>query len=149
MNSLFSKEHLDAVIQRIEQLTPESTAQWGKMNVSQMLSHCSATMEVARDQRCIKRMFIGYVLGGFMKKQFYNNTPVQKNSPTHPVFLIVDTEEFAQEQQRLIEHLRAFHASGPENCTKNHHAFFGKMSSEQWGMGMYKHTDHHLQQFGV
>lgn len=149
MNSLFSKEHTDAIVERIEQLTPESQAQWGKMNVSQMLAHCSATMEVARDQKHLKRLFIGYVLGGLIKKQFYNEAPVKKNSPTHPTFIFTDAREFNAEKERLIAHLRAFNAGGPEKCTKQQHAFFGKLTDQQWGMGMYKHTDHHLQQFGV
>jgi hypothetical protein len=149
MNSLFSKEYAEEMIRRVEQLTPESQAQWGKMNVVQMLAHCSCTMEVARDQKHLKRLFIGRVLGGLMRKHFYNDTPVKKNSPTHPYFIRVEELEFQSEQERLINHLRAFHTGGPEKCTKQQHAFFGKLTDDQWGMGMYKHTDHHLQQFGV
>jgi hypothetical protein len=149
MNSLFSREHAEEMIQRVAQLTPESQAQWGKMNVVQMLAHCSCTMEVARDQKHLKRAFIGYLLGGLMKKHFYNDVPTKKNSPTHPYFIRNEELEFQAEQERLINHLRAFQAGGPEKCTKQQHAFFGKLSDDQWAMGMYKHTDHHLQQFGV
>jgi hypothetical protein len=149
MNSLFSKEHAEALVQRIEQLNPESQPKWGKMNVAQMLAHCSSTMEVARDQKQLKRLFIGYILGGMMKKHFYDDMPVKKNSPTHPTFIHSSTREFAAEKERLIQHLRAFQAGGPEKCTRQPHAFFGRLNEEQWSKGMYKHTDHHLQQFGV
>lgn len=149
MNNLFSKEHTEAIIERIEQLTPESQAQWGKMNVAQMLAHCSTTMEVVRDQKHLKRLFIGRLIGGALKKQFYNEAPFKKNSPTHPYFVHTDIRQFDEEKERLIHHLRAFQAGGAEKCTQQPHAFFGKLNAEQWSIGMYKHTDHHLQQFGV
>ncbi len=149
MKTLFDQAALEESLSRIEQLSPESQGQWGKMNVAQMLKHCSSTMEVARGQRHIKRMFIGYLLGGMIKKHFYNDAPVKRNSPTHATFVVVDEKDFEQEKQTLIEHLKAFTAAGPEGCTSAAHAFFGPLTKEQWGMGMYKHLDHHLQQFGV
>lgn len=149
MNSLFSKEQTDEMVERIEQLSAESQAQWGKMNVVQMLAHCSSTMEVARDQKHLKRPLIGYLLGGLLKKHFYNDVPVKRNSPTHPYFIHNEELEFQVEKDRLINHLRSFQSGGAEKCTKQPHAFFGKMTEDQWAMGMYKHTDHHLQQFGV
>ncbi|MES2555371.1 MAG: hypothetical protein V4604_04420 [Bacteroidota bacterium] len=149
MNSLFSKEHAESLIQRIQQLTPEHQAQWGKMNVSQMLAHCSSTMEVARDQKHLKRMAIGYVLGGLLKKHFYNDSAIKKNNPTHPYFVHIDTRELEAEKEHLINHLRSFQEGGIAKCTKQSHAFFGKLTEEQWAMGMYKHTSYHLEQFGV
>ena len=41
--NIFTKSTSDSIIQRIEQLTPETKAQWGVMNVDQMLSHCNVT----------------------------------------------------------------------------------------------------------
>ena len=32
---------------------------------------------------------------------------------------------------------------------KETHAFFGTMTGQEWGETMYKHIDHHLQQFGL
>ncbi len=29
------------------------------------------------------------------------------------------------------------------------HPLFGKLTPEQWGKSIYKHLDHHLQQFDV
>lgn len=49
----------------------------------------------------------------------------------------------------LIIHLNKFHKNGPETCISHPHPFFGKLTSEQWGKGIYKHLDHHLKQFGV
>lgn len=35
MNSLFSQEHTEALIERIQQLTPEQQPQWGKLTAEQ------------------------------------------------------------------------------------------------------------------
>jgi len=84
-----------------------------------------------------------------LKKSFYNDKPVPKNSPTHKDFIIATTSEFEKAKQELIDHLIAFQEGGMDKCTTAPHAFFGNVTKEQWGLGMYKHLDHHLQQFGV
>lgn len=149
MKTLFSKQALDKSIGRIEQLQPNQQALWGKMNVSQMLDHCSETMKVARGQKELKRIFLSYVMGGLMKKSFYNDKPIPKNSPTHKTFIITTTSDFEKAKKELIDHLTAFQEGGMEKCTDAPHSFFGKLTKEQWGLGMYKHLDHHLKQFGV
>ncbi|MDR0800975.1 DUF1569 domain-containing protein [Fluviicola sp.] len=149
MDTLFSKEALDKSIERIQKIQPNQQPLWGKMNSSQMLDHCSETMKVARGQKQLNRMFLSYIMGSLMKKSFYNDKPVPKNSPTHKSFIITPTSEFEKSKKELIDHLVAFQEGGPEKCTDAPHTFFGKLTKEQWGMGMYKHLDHHLQQFGV
>jgi hypothetical protein len=149
MESLFSSETTTKSIERINRLTAESAAVWGKMNVAQMLAHCSETMEVVRAKRRIKRGVLSYLLGGMMKKQFYNDSPFRKNSPTHPSFIMVSEFDLENEKKRLTDHLIAFQQGGEAACTSDPHAFFGNITKAQWGIGMYKHLDHHLQQFGV
>ncbi|WP_343634136.1 DUF1569 domain-containing protein [Fluviicola sp.] len=149
METLFAKQTLDQSIDRINRLQPDKQPVWGKMNATQMLDHCSETMKVVRGQKQIKRSFISYTLGTMLKKNFYNDKPFHKNGPTHPDFIITTTSDFEQAKQQLIDHLVAFQEGGVEKCTSEPHAFFGKITREQWGIGMYKHLDHHLQQFGV
>ena len=45
--NIFTEEITNGMIERIGKLTPESQPQWGKMNVGQMLAHCSVTYEYA------------------------------------------------------------------------------------------------------
>lgn len=149
MKTLFSKQALDKSIDRINQLQADKQALWGKMNATQMLDHCSETMKVARGEKELKRIFLSYVLGSMMKKSFYNEKPVPRNSPTHKDFIITTTSDFEKAKKELIDHLAAFQEGGMEKCTSAPHSFFGNITKEQWGLGMYKHLDHHLQQFGV
>ena len=54
MESIFDKSTLASYKTRIEQLTPESQPDWGKMSVSEMLAHCSLVFEYNNGQRQAK-----------------------------------------------------------------------------------------------
>lgn len=149
MKTLFAADATQELIERLEQLTPDHQPVWGKMNPAQMMAHCNATMEVARGQKHLKRGLLSYTLGSLLKKQFYNDVPVKKNNPTHPTFIKTEQHVLDEERVQLIAHVRAFQEGGVEKCTDQPHGFFGKITKEQWGLGMYKHLDHHLKQFGV
>ena len=149
MKSLFQDEALDEVVMRIEKLRPASQREWGKMDVAQMMAHCSATFDVASGRVVLPRMLIGRILGPLARPGFTNEKPFSRNGPTHKTFVISDKREFAREQERLKDCVQRFHAGGMEQCTRHPHAFFGPLTPEEWGKGMYKHLDHHLRQFGV
>jgi hypothetical protein len=42
-----------------------------------------------------------------------------------------------------------FAAAGPAGCTTHPHAFFGRLTPDEWAILPYKRLDHHLRQFGV
>jgi hypothetical protein len=59
----------------------------------------------------------------------------------------VGASEFEKEKQGFINSVQRFAThSGP---IAHHHPYFGKLSTEQWGLASWKHVDHHLRQFGV
>ena len=47
MENLFEQETVRKTISRIDKLQPASQRQWGKMDVAQMMAHCSITMDIA------------------------------------------------------------------------------------------------------
>ncbi|MCW3083037.1 MAG: hypothetical protein JWP12_403 [Bacteroidetes bacterium] len=55
MESLFNPADNQKIITRINSVTPESKAQWGKMNAAQMLAHCQPPLLVAFDELKLKR----------------------------------------------------------------------------------------------
>ena len=149
MKTLYDKQAADEIISRIEKISTADKPVWGKMNAAQMMAHCAACLYVVRDEQQIPRAFISYILGPVFKKNFYNDKPFGKSSPTAKQFIFPDNTDFETAKEDLIGQIRKFQEGGPEKCTTKPHAFFGKLTQEQWGMGMFKHTDHHLQQFGV
>jgi len=149
MQNLFQPEAVAEVISRIDKLQPATQHQWGKMDVAQMMAHCSATLDVASGRVVLPRMFIGRILGAFVRPVFTNDKPLSKNAPTDKKFVIADKRDFTREQEQLKSCVRQFHEGGEAKCTKHPHSFFGPLTPQQWATGMYKHLDHHLRQFGV
>ena len=45
--NLFQSEAVDEVLSRIDTLQSASLGQWGKMDVAQMMAHCSAALDMA------------------------------------------------------------------------------------------------------
>jgi len=149
MNSLYDSSTLDGVLRRLDALAPSSRSAWGKMGVAQMMAHCATTVEVAAGRRSAKRLLIGRLIGPLLRKKFVDDSRFAKNSPTHPTLVITGERDFQREKERLVEVLRGFSRGGPARCTREPHSFFGPLTPEEWGLGMYKHLDHHLRQFGV
>ncbi len=149
MKTLFTADALHEIIHRIDALQPTSERLWGKMNVAQMMAHCSATLETATGQKTPPRLFIGRILGPFFKSSFSNDAPYSKNSPTDKSFIVADERNFQAEKDTLKQLITAFAEGGEAKCTTHPHSFFGQLTQQEWGKGMYKHLDHHLQQFGV
>ena len=150
MNSLFDTNSQQEILARIENLNETSSAQWGKMNVSQMLSHCQKPLEVANGNLQLNSK-IG-VLKKFMFKLFkplmYNDKTWQKNLATVTEFKITETKEFDQEKEKLVTVINEF-SNNKDKSNWPKHPFFGEFNTEQWGKMQYKHLDHHLNQFDV
>lgn len=149
MKTMYDQQAVAEMISRIEKISATDKPLWGKMNAAQMMAHCAATLYVVRDEKQIPRSFIGYILGPVFKKNFYNDKPFGKSSPTAKEFIFPESTDFETAKSDLLGQIRSFQEGGPEKCTTKPHTFFGKLTPEQWGIGMYKHTDHHLQQFNV
>lgn len=149
MSSMFNPKESDAILARIHRLTPHQKAEWGKMNVAQMLAHCRAPLRVATGDLQLKRSILGILFGRLAKKSLTGQKPFQRNLPTDKSFLVRDQRDFATEQRALIEQVQSFVAGGPAGLISTPHPFFGKLTVEEWDTLQWKHLDHHLRQFGV
>lgn len=146
MKTIFDANIINELVQRINSLEYADQAQWGKMNAYQMLKHCTMSEEMFQGKQVYKRLFIGKLFGGMaLKGILKNELPLKKNQPTHPNMKITGTGDLQAERQKWIELINDYVSfSNPEFI----HPFFGKMTQEQIGNYVYKHTDHHLRQFG-
>ncbi|WP_136667020.1 DUF1569 domain-containing protein [Flavobacterium sp. H122] len=148
MPSIFNPTDNQKIIDRINKLTPDSERQWGKMTVSQMLSHCIAPIDVLLGNSKIKANFIFQLLGRLIKRKIINAPELSKNNPTAPEFIRKENYDFDKTKIELIEKLQQFQ-DGTKVIKTNRHPFFGPMSSQDWDTLQWKHLDHHLRQFGV
>ena len=149
MKNLFEREAVDEVFARIATLQPVTQRQWGKMDVAQMMAHCSGALDMACGRLNPPRIFIGRLIGRIVKPIYTNEKPFSRNSPTDPQLVVSDQRDFFREQDRLKLCVRQFHDGDEGQCTRHPHPFFGKLTPQQWSRGMYKHLDHHLRQFGA
>lgn len=149
MKNLFEREAVDEIIARIDSLQPAAQRQWGKMDVAQMMAHCSRALEMACGKLKLRRIWFGWILGPLVKPIYTNEKPFARNNPTDKKLVISDARDFSREQELLKKCVYEFHAGGEAKCTRHPHPFFGSLTPAEWARGMYKHMDHHLRQFGA
>lgn len=148
--NVFTKEIAEQIMGRINQLTPQSKAQWGKMSVSQMLAHCNVTYEMVYENKHPKpNFFMSFILKTFIKKIVTSETPYKHNSQTAPAFIIKDEKNFDMEQKRLIDFVGKTQQLGASIFDNKLSHSFGPLNKIEWNNMFYKHLDHHLSQFGV
>jgi hypothetical protein len=149
VKNLFDAAEIAEIRGRITRLNAHSRAQWGRMNVAQVLAHLTAGFELALGDIRPPRALIGRVIGWAIKPlALGNDAPMRPNSPTAQELVRLDERDVEVERTRLLATLDRFVASGPAGCTTHPHPFFGRLTPQEWAIQMYKHVDHHLRQFG-
>ena len=149
MKTIFEKDGFSEVLERLDRLSPQSQAKWGSMNVAQMLAHCNAFQDIPMQKTQSERDFIGRFVGPFIRPMMYIDKPLPHDLSTIASIKMTDEKNFDVEKITLKSKLQEFYEAGPNSCDGVIHPFFGKLTGEQWGKGVYKHLDHHFQQFGV
>jgi len=150
MKNVFEPAVTAELIHRIEKLSPESPALWGKMSVDQMLAHCCVAYEMAfTDKHPKANPILRFLLKTFVKNGVVNEVPYKKNLPTSPAFRIKNEKNFAEEKARLIAFVEQTLAAGEGAFEGKESPSFGPMTAKEWNNLLYKHLDHHLTQFGV
>lgn len=145
MKSIYDKQVQEELISRILQLPENSSAQWGKMNLYQMLKHCSLWEEMALGRTQYKLLFIGRLFGKMaLKKVLKDEQPLARNSPTIAALIIKENGNASEQKNKWIALIREHERVLTPAFI---HPFFGKMTREEVGYLAYKHADHHLRQF--
>ncbi len=148
--NIFSQAVTDEVVARINQLTPTTAPQWGKMNVAQMLAHCNVTYEMLYGHNHPKpNALVRFMFKLFIKNTVVNEKPYAQNGGTAPQFLIKTDKDFDVEKRRLVAYIIQTQTLGAAHFEQKESNSFGKLSSTEWNNMFYKHLNHHLTQFGV
>jgi hypothetical protein len=149
MKSIADPAVLAALEKRLEALRPDSKRRWGTLEPGEMLCH------------------LGDAAAGVLGR------PGGSPGPRRPLFkwLALRTPlpwphgrptlaridprregtkpgDFEADRRRAIEGLRAVAAALPAALPATHFVF-GAMEAVDWGYWAYRHTNHHLRQFGI
>ena len=149
MSSIYNKTDNEIIISRINKLSPEAKAQWGKMTVDQMLSHCQAPLDFTFGNTPMKANFMMRLIGKMLKKKVFGGNEFKKNSPTAPAFIRTEKYDFDQTKKELIQKIGVFSDKGKDAIKTTNHPFFGELTYDEWSKMHTMHLDHHLRQFGV
>ncbi len=147
MKSFFEDGVYNEITSRIQNLNSDTQAQWGKMNVGQMLHHCQLPLNVILEKKDYN-LKPNWLINLLFKKTMYSDKLWKKNLPTAPRFKVTDSYEFDTEKTTLLSLVDELNAQREKTEWQDHPAF-GKLTKDQWGKMQYKHLDHHLRQFGV
>lgn len=148
MGSILSDADRTAICKRIDSVRSTSASRWGRMDARAMLAHLKQSALMALGELPVacksKRMFQVFPI----KHVILHVVPFPKGAPTAPELLVPvegDLDAIRSELVSLVERMGA----GPREGDGPVHPLFGRLSFEEWGVATYKHTDHHLRQFGA
>jgi hypothetical protein len=154
MRSILNDDDRAAISGRLRSLSASSTKRWGSMDVTAMMKHLRLAALMAVGDLSIpsanKRAFQVFPL----KHLILYVLPFPKGAPTAPALKqepatkAADAAAFEEERTALLELLERI-GSGLREGDGPPHPLFGPLSWREWGVATYKHTDHHLKQFGA
>ena len=148
--TIFNSSDRSQLITRIGNLTELHTPGWGKMNIHQMLKHNIYWNQwiLGKGSPVYKQVFMGKLFGKIaLNKMIKDKAPFDRNIPTSAQFKfpVTDGDVLAGKTDWILLLSVYDHFHNPNFV----HDFFGKMTQDQIGILVYKHTDHHLRQFNV
>ncbi|PSL33630.1 DinB family protein [Chitinophaga ginsengisoli] len=147
MKTIFDKTTRDELIARINNLHEGTAAQWGKMNIGQMVDHCIRYEEMMLGRIKCKRSFAGMLFGKMVLKSLLKDEKtIPQSMPTIPEIRIKNNSscDIAVRKENWVALIEE---CGRRSDLEFIHPFFGRMTKEQVGRMSYKHADHHLRQF--
>ena len=122
------------------------------MNVQQMIEHMSEYVRVASGRVSLETVTPEdklHRMQGFLasEKQFPENTPNALMPDTPAPVRHATKQDAVNELQAEIDHFFKVHEQEAGRTTPN--PFFGTLDFEQQVQLLYKHSTHHLRQFGA
>lgn len=148
MGSMLNDADRAQIAGRLRSLSVSSAARWGRMNVVEMLQHLNLSARMAVGELPVvtknKRVFQVFPL----KHLILYVLPFPKGAPTADELKPSVAASVEEERTALLELLERI-GTGPRDGVGPAHPLFGPLTWREWGVATYKHTDHHLKQFGA
>jgi len=135
------------LLERFDRLKPDATPLWGKMNASQMVGHLVDWMKMANGE-LVTAPLNRPLRFPLIKQVVIYWLPWPKGVPTAPELLSKNQRDFVGEHAVFRRYLATVEKPDAKKVWPEHPAF-GALNTREWGALGYRHTDHHLRQFGV
>jgi hypothetical protein len=144
-----SDPNLASILDRLQRVSPDDKALWGRMNAHQMICHLCDSAMVALGERhaspatgFFQRTLLKWIALGTSLRWM-------KDFPTRPEIDQLQggtsPRDFTADQARLLALTRRIYDTQIGGVS---HPIFGPLTQAQWHRWLYRHSDHHLRQFG-
>ena len=148
MKSIFQAAVREELQARALRLTPQSKPNFGKMNVNQMVVHCTSgigmmigELKVAQKAGPLRNPALRYLV--------IHVLPWPKGAPTAPELIPPpDAGDFRLNLTHLRAAIERIGERDP-NGKFDPHPAFGEIKGNNLGVLVARHLDHHFRQFGV
>ena len=136
--------------ERVARLGPDSSRRWGRMSAGEMICHLADAFRIS-----LGELEAAPKPGPFhfppIRWLVIHVMPWPKGKiPTEPAFQTSKPAGWAADVRAWNEAFDRFLAHGRKpDATWPEHAAFGRMPTSEWGCLCWRHSDHHLRQFGV
>jgi len=150
---------LEGLVERLRSVRADAAAAWGRMNAHEMLCHLGdSTASVLKEGDAVVSGGAGTgeaPSGGAFLRFVALRLPlpwppgkIATSPDADPKRDGTKPTDFEADRRRAIEGLRAF-AAAPAEALPPTHGALGRMSGADWHRWAWRHTDHHLRQFGA
>jgi hypothetical protein len=148
MGSILNEDDRAAIVRRVRSLSVSSTGRWGSMDVASMLRHLRLSALMALGELSVPSVNKRALQVFPLKHLLLYVVPFPKGAPTAPELKPNAATSLEEERAALLELLERI-GTGLREGTGPSHPLFGPLSWREWGVATYKHSDHHLKQFGA
>lgn len=146
MPTIWNDADRQTLITRIRHVSPDAQAQWGRMTARGMLAHLHECARMALGELDVPARKLP-IRHPPLKQFIIYLMPFPKGAPTAPELVQRQADDWMAELVDLEAAMDRLAAKSAAADWPDHPAF-GTMSRRAWGTLVYRHTDHHLRQFG-
>lgn len=151
MKSVFDDGQRAFLIERLGSLKPDTSRRWGTMSAHDAMLHMSDGLRWAMGEIEVTSVRLRLPTGLMRWVALRLPAPWPRGAPTLPELDRAakppPSSDFAGDRDDLAACLERFARGG--EVARPRHPVFGRMTERDWGIWAYRHTDHHLRQFGL
>lgn len=147
MPTVWNEDDRSRLLARMDEVSPPRMPRWGTMNAEQMVKHVTAQLELSLGDLDVEPR--SSWLGRWpMRHILIHWAPWPKSAPTAPELIKFSDAHWDEARAKFKQTFDQVVARGAGGQFAPH-PLFGKLSTNSWGVLMYRHMDHHLRQFGL
>ena len=149
MRSLWNDVDRRNLLGRLDRLSPNMKPLWGRMSAGQTVAHLSDWMRMAIGAIRVESRKTPFRFPIIRQLVLYV-IPLPKNLPTARELQKSEPGTWNDDIRDLKDLVRrAVEKHGDRNARWPEHPALGPVHDKGWGVLGYRHTDHHLRQFGL